>query len=197
MSKQEERARARARLRALTPAERARAGEEIARRVWTVPEVAAARVLLLYASLPDEVPTDAIAEEARRRGVVVTYPRCLPATREMALHRVGHGRDLRDSGSYGIREPDPACVPVDVSEIEAALLPGLAWDRRGTRLGRGAGYYDRLLSHPRWNGFRCGLFFAAQQSPSLPADPWDAPLDAVVTEREVVRMGGGEEVDGD
>lgn len=54
-------------------------------------------------------------------------------------------------------------------------------------LGRGAGYYDRLLAHPEWRGFRCGLFFAAQETPSVPHEPWDIRLDAIVTEREVVR----------
>jgi 5-formyltetrahydrofolate cyclo-ligase len=66
-------------------------------------------------------------------------------------------------------------------------VPGLAWDRAGRRLGRGAGYYDRLFADPAWRGFRCGLFFAAAEAPALPADPWDRPLDAVVTGREIVR----------
>jgi 5-formyltetrahydrofolate cyclo-ligase len=74
-----------------------------------------------------------------------------------------------------------------VEEVDAALVPGLGWDRSGGRIGRGAGYYDRLFADPEWRGFRCGLFFAAQEADVLPTDPWDAPLDAVVTEREVWR----------
>jgi 5-formyltetrahydrofolate cyclo-ligase len=77
---------------------------------------------------------------------------------------------------------------VDVHEVDVALVPGLAWDRRGARLGRGAGYYDRLFLRPSWRGFRCGLFFAAQEFDRLPANRMDAPLDAVVTEREIVRF---------
>ncbi|HET6229979.1 MAG TPA: 5-formyltetrahydrofolate cyclo-ligase [Longimicrobiaceae bacterium] len=184
-SKDAVRAEARARLRAIPPAERAVAEREIARRVWTVPEIAAARTLLVFASLPGEVHTDEIAAEARRRGIVVTYPRCLPETRELALHRVLSPDELR-AGLYGIREPDAdACPLVATEEIDAALVPGLAWDRRGQRLGRGAGYYDRLFASPSWRGFRCGLFFAAQEVPAVPADPWDIPLGSVVTEREV------------
>jgi 5-formyltetrahydrofolate cyclo-ligase len=76
---------------------------------------------------------------------------------------------------------------VGESEVDVALMPGLAWDRAGNRLGRGAGYYDRLLAHPDWRAFRCGLFFATQEFPALPADPWDQPLQAVVTEREIIR----------
>lgn len=187
MTKAEARARARERLRALSPAGRAAAGAAVARRVWEVAEVAGARVLLLYASLPTEVPTDAVAEEAHRRGITVVYPRCLVDARALALHRVAPGEALLEGGSYGIREPAPACPLVEVAEVDAALVPGLAWDRAGRRLGRGAGYYDRLFARPDWRGYRCGLFFAAQEMPSLPADPWDAPLHAVVTEEETVR----------
>jgi 5-formyltetrahydrofolate cyclo-ligase len=179
------RAGARAVLRALPADARAAAEAEVARRVWTVPEIAHARTLLIYASLPEEVGTDAMAAEARRRGVDVVYPRCL-ADRTMVLHAV----DTPDAllpGRYGIREPDADACPVHrVEEVDAALIPGLAWDRAGHRLGRGAGYYDRLLADPRWRGFRCGLFFAAQEILAVPHDDWDVRLDAIVTDREIV-----------
>ena len=186
MSKAALRAEARARVRALSPRARADAEAAIARRVWTLPEVAGARVLMLYASLPGEVGTDAIAAEALRRGITLVYPRCLDA-RRMALHAVSSVDALRP-GRYGIREPDADACPVHApGAVDAALIPGLAWDRAGQRLGRGAGYYDRLLGDEAWRGFRCGLFFAAQEVPSIPHDAWDAPLDAVVTEGDVVR----------
>lgn len=186
MSKAALRAQARAFLRALPPAERAVAEAEIARRVWEVPEIAGARTLFLYASLPEEVGTDAIAAEARRRGLTLVYPRCLPEGR-MTLHAVDAVDALRP-GRFGIREPDADACPIRaVGDVDAALIPGLAWDRAGHRLGRGGGYYDRLLAHPDWRGFRCGLFFAAQEFPSIPREDWDIRLDAIVTEREVVR----------
>lgn len=185
MSKPELRKLVRRRLEAMTPAERVRAGARIAELVWTLPAMAGARTLLLYAALPEEVPTEAIAREARRRGVEVTYPRCLPESREMALHRIAREEELVP-GQYGLLEPSPACAPLGVDEVDVALVPGLAWDRAGHRLGRGAGYYDRLFARAEWRGTRCGLFFAVQEARSLPADPWDVPLDAVVTEDEVL-----------
>ncbi|HEX2188111.1 MAG TPA: 5-formyltetrahydrofolate cyclo-ligase, partial [Longimicrobiaceae bacterium] len=178
----------RGRLRALPPAEREAAALAAEARVWTVPEVAGARVLLLYASLPGEMPTDAVASEALRRGAVVVYPRCVTGTRTLTLHALERLEALRE-GTYGIREPDvEVCPRVEVGDVDAALVPGLGWDRAGGRIGRGAGYYDRLFADPGWRGFRCGLFFAAQEAPAVPTDPWDAPLDAVVTEREVWRV---------
>jgi 5-formyltetrahydrofolate cyclo-ligase len=185
---------ARARLRALDPAARATESREIVRQVWTLPEIAGAGTLLLFAALPDEPETVEIATEARRRGIAVVYPRCLP-DRSMTLHAVASD-DALQRGRFGIREPDAeACALVRVEEIDAALVPGLAWDRAGHRLGRGAGYYDRLFAEQGWRGFRCGLFFAAAEVPALPADPWDAPLDAVLTGSEIVRWGQGAEED--
>jgi 5-formyltetrahydrofolate cyclo-ligase len=186
VTKDEARARARERLRSLSAAEREAAAASIARRVWELPAIAAARTLLLYAPLPGEVPTDAIAGEAARRGIALTYPRCLPESRSLALHRVTHPGELLDGGSYGIREPDPSCPLLRVPEIDAVIVPGLAWDRTGTRLGRGAGYYDRLFADPGWRGLRCGIFFSVQEIAHLPRDPWDASLHAVVTELETV-----------
>ncbi len=178
-----------ARLRAQSPAEREMAGACIARRVWMVPEIVRADVLLVYASLPEEVPTDRIALEALRQGITVVYPRSSPGG-SMALHQVELVKQL-GAGPWGIREPNPAIHPqLPVSVVDAALIPGLAWDRAGKRLGRGGGFYDRLLAAPEWRGFRCGIFFAAQEMPGLPGDPWDVPLQCVVTEREVWRRPG-------
>ncbi|HEX8374230.1 MAG TPA: 5-formyltetrahydrofolate cyclo-ligase [Geminicoccaceae bacterium] len=189
MTKAELRAEARRRLRALDGATRAAAEAEIGRRVWSLPEVAAARTLLLFADLPEEVPTDGIAAEALRRGLTVVYPRTIPETRGMTLHRVSSLGHLR-TGSYGIREPEvERCPEIAESSIDVALVPGLAWDRRGSRLGRGAGYYDRLFGNEAWRGFRCGIFFSLQEVKSIPTEPWDLPLDAVVTESEAWRVG--------
>ena len=183
----------RERLRALGRVEREAAALGAEARVWTVPEVAGARVLLLYAHLPGEVPTDAIAREAMRRGVTVVYPRCVTGTRTLTLHALERLEALRQ-GAYGIREPDvEVCPLVRVEEVDAALVPGLGWDRAGGRIGRGAGYYDRLFADPAWRGFRCGLFFAAQEADAVPMEPWDARLDAVVTEREVWTAGNREQ----
>ncbi len=92
-------------------------------------------------------------------------------------------RDLCDltKGAFGIMEPPADAEPIDVATIEMILVPGLAFDRMGGRLGRGAGFYDRQLqSIPRE---RCvGVGFSLQMVPSVPREPHDVKLGAVVTE---------------
>lgn len=187
MTKRAMRAAARERLAAMSSSDRASASARIAERALSVPEISGASALLMYASLPTEVATDAIAAAARARGITVTYPRCLSESREMVLHRVDEAEALHEGGLHGIREPALHCPIVALEDIDAALVPGLAWDRQGHRLGRGAGYYDRLFANPRWRGFRAGLFFAAQEIPAIPPDHWDADLHAVITENEIWR----------
>lgn len=185
--KQRLRNRARQRLGTLTTDDRDGYSRRIADLVWQLPEAARASAILLYASVGQEVQTARIADEARRRGILVTYPRCLPEANEMTLHRVEDDVDLLPHGRFGIREPAPHCPITAVGDIDIAFLPGVGWDRSGHRLGRGAGFYDRLLSDPEWRAFACGLFFSIQEVATIPHDPWDVPLDAVVTERGVWR----------
>ncbi len=192
ITKESARREARERLAASIEGEREKAGAAIASAVWRIPEVAAARRILLYASTLYEVPTDEIANEARRRGIELVYPRCLPRSLDMTVHLVESLDQLLEGGSYGIREPAPQCESVSVSSIDLAFVPGLGWDRRGHRLGRGAGYYDRFFADSQWRGLRVGLFYAFQEFPRLPEDPWDMPLDMIVTEREFVRPATGD-----
>ena len=180
MTKPELRRRMRQVLAALTPSQRHESSQRIAEAVWTVAEVAAARTILLFAGRADEVETDLIAEGCARMGITTVYPRIHDAPGIMTLHRVEPAA-LRP-GTHRIREPDAAAPRVGIDEVDVALVPGMAWDRAGGRLGRGGGYFDRLFADPAWRGFRCGLFFACQEVESVPADPWDARLDVIVTE---------------
>jgi 5-formyltetrahydrofolate cyclo-ligase len=187
LSKERIRADVRARLKSLSAGERASLGARIHDRIWSLPEVNAARVLLLYASMPSEVPTDRVAEEAWNRGITVVFPLCPPASPLMTLHRIDAPDELVLGGRYAVREPRPEAPSVALAQVDLAFIPGLAWDRAGGRLGRGAGFYDRLLAQTDWRAKRFGLFFALQEVPLIPTDPWDQPLDGVITEREVIQ----------
>ncbi|MCP6760879.1 MAG: 5-formyltetrahydrofolate cyclo-ligase [Fischerella sp. CENA71] len=90
-------------------------------------------------------------------------------------------------GTYGIPEPDPEAPIIEPDQVDLILVPCVACDQQGYRLGYGGGYYDRLLAAPEWaNKSTIGVVFDFAYLPQLPVEPWDQPLDAVCTETKLV-----------
>lgn len=90
------------------------------------------------------------------------------------------------TGPFGIREPDPEDWPAaDIKTVDLALIPALAFDRAGNRLGRGKGYYDRLLSCPGFRALKIGIVTERFLLPGIPTEPHDVGMDLVVTEAAV------------
>ena len=86
---------------------------------------------------------------------------------------------------FGILEPDPqTCSPADLSRIALVIVPGVVFDRRGGRIGFGAGYYDRFLS--RFSGSKIGLIYSKFVSVRVPRGRFDTAVDALVTEKGVI-----------
>lgn len=139
------------------------------------PAFETASTVLLYHSLPDEVDTHAFIEKWCRQKKIL-----LPVVRgnDLELRRYTSPDDLA-TGAFGILEPvgDPF---TDYSSIDFIAVPGVAFDRRGNRLGRGKGYYDRLLPHlPQ--AYRAGICFPYQWVEEVPAEPFDIPMHSVIT----------------
>lgn len=135
--------------------------------------------MLLYHSLPDEVDThDFIRRWASRKRIL------LPVVRGDDLElRLYTGDGQLQTGAFHIEEPGGEAF-TDYARIELAVIPGVAFDRRGNRLGRGRGYYDRLL--PRLaNAYKVGLCFPCQLLDGVPAEEHDVRMDEVIcgTER--------------
>lgn len=97
------------------------------------------------------------------------------------------GRDFV-KGRFGVTEPSPSSPTVAADELSGVLVPGLAFDREGRRLGRGQGFYDRTLSG--FTGLSVGVAYAIQLIAEVPADALDVPVRAVVTEESVFWRGG-------
>ena len=144
------------------------------------PRLVEAQTILAYYSLPDEVCTHQLIDELIAEGKTVLLPKVLDAGR-MELRRYTGPHDLTE-GAYGIMEPvgEPF---TDYALIDIALIPGMAFDAAGHRLGRGRGYYDRFLNS-QWsmvNGqWLIGLCFDFQKVPVLPSDDHDIPVDIVI-----------------
>jgi 5-formyltetrahydrofolate cyclo-ligase len=102
------------------------------------------------------------------------------------------GEDGWVRGKYGLLEPrvSPGAVGLR-SGFDLVVVPGMAFDAMGRRLGKGYGYYDRFLSGLAGSAVTVGLAFSRQLLPEVPVDAWDVPVDAVVTEDGVIRVSGG------
>lgn len=150
-------------------------GTAIIRRLCRHPRISQATTLLLYHALPDEVPTQALLDELVAQGKTVLLPRVVSYT-EMTLHRYTSPHDLKP-GAFGILEP--AGEPfTDYEHIDVAVIPGMAFDREGHRLGRGRGYYDYFLSRVPYV-YKIGLCFPWQMVDEVPTDEHDVTMNWV------------------
>ena len=136
-----------------------------------------ASTLLLYYPLSDEVDVRPLITEAYKNGKRVLLPVCRGEDLELHLFE---GEHSLSSGAFGIMEPrGPLFVPEDYPNIQLALIPGMAFDRAGHRLGRGRGYYDRLL--PLLSATRLqGICFPFQIQDSVPTDTHDQIVHEVI-----------------
>ena len=139
------------------------------------PLLCEAKVILAYYSFPDEVDTHTLIQELVAEGKTVLLPKVLDDT-TMELRQYAGPQDLSE-GAYHIMEPMGAPFK-DFSQIDVALIPGLAFDTNGHRLGRGKGYYDRFLT--AFTGKTIGVCFDFQKVAEVPVDAHDVAVDRVV-----------------
>jgi 5-formyltetrahydrofolate cyclo-ligase len=168
---------------ALTPSEREALGARIHASFLGLPEVEAARTVLLFWSFGSEVPTAPLLATLADAGRRVVLPRI--AGDELALRTYAPGEPLTAT-SFGAMEPAGG-DPVEPDELDAIGVPAVAFDGSGRRVGYGGGFYDRLF--PRASrASRIGLAFGVQVvSEELPAGHFDLRVDVLVTEEEVFR----------
>jgi len=169
-------------------------GAALAERALELPELAHARTVAAYVSVESEPGTLALLDALRARGVRVLLPALLPDndldwgayTGEGSLARVQHG------GKMALFEPPGERLGPDaVTDADAVLLPGLAVDARGMRLGRGGGSYDRVLARLERAGAhpaRVVLLYDSEVVERIPEEPHDRPVHAVVTPSGVRRF---------
>ena len=168
--------------RALSEEERARADLAVAEAFLSLPESKIAKTVVRYASYGCEVDTYAIARAAVAEGKTVAYPLCDAATHTMRF--LICSPDGLSAGYRGIPEPTADCPEAAPDVTSVCVLPGLAFDREGGRLGYGGGFYDRFLA--RFPGIRVGLAREIRKEP-VPCEAHDARCHITVTEKEVIR----------
>jgi 5-formyltetrahydrofolate cyclo-ligase len=172
--------------KALPAAARAARSARIWERVWARAEWAEAVTVMLYASMRTEVDTAPGVEAARRSGKRVALPRVGEHGLEVRLWEEGVA--LVESGSMGVREPPDDAPQLDPASVDLVIVPALALDERGARIGYGAGLYDRLL--PRLTrARRIAVAFDFQLVAEVPETPGDERVDVVVTDERVIETG--------
>jgi 5-formyltetrahydrofolate cyclo-ligase len=155
-------------------------------RIAALPEYQAARHVLLYLAMPGEVTVEDLLRLTTSQGKQFYAPRCAPK-RRLAVHSYVPGETPLRSGPFGIREPDPKQVAeADPGILDLVIVPALLLSETGDRLGYGGGYYDRFLPSLPKSCVLIGALPEALIRPSLPRDPWDVPLDIVVTEKRLL-----------
>jgi 5-formyltetrahydrofolate cyclo-ligase len=141
-----------------------------------------AETIAFYVSMEGEVDTHDIMQAAWAKGKRVITPR-VSSGRSLDLCEINSLDDL-EKGTYDILEPKSHCTVVKPDEIDLVVVPGIAFDRRGHRIGSGKGYYDRLLKKTKC--IHVGLAYNFQIIDYIPEEDFDVPCQLVVTENELI-----------
>jgi 5-formyltetrahydrofolate cyclo-ligase len=165
------------RMSKLSPEEYSGSNRAIHEQFFSLDRVKQASSIMIYYSSNGEAETASIIQELLFMGKTVSLPVCAPAKDLVAAKITDLSRLV--TNEFGIKEPDPGRM-VCPDFIDLIVLPGLAFDEAGFRLGRGAGYYDRFLSK-NMRVFKLGLAYDFQVYPSLPVESHDIAIDGLIT----------------
>ncbi|MFM1655707.1 5-formyltetrahydrofolate cyclo-ligase [Brevibacillus sp. B_LB10_24] len=169
----------------LSAEEREQRAQQMTCHLLAYQPLAECRSLLGFYPFRDEIDIRPFLAEARKRGQEVYLPLTIPANRRLIPYLFTGESTLR-TGVYGIAEPDPSrSSPADPDAIEAVIVPGVVFDRKGGRIGYGGGYYDRFLAGLDRRPLLIGVGFMLQVTGEVPREAHDQPLDCLVTEEGV------------
>lgn len=171
---------------AISSAQRAEASAAACRLAMGQEWFKRAMAIMVYAPLPMELDIRPLVDEALRAGRVVCVPRVGWEGRSLTPVAIRGMDDLVEGEKFGVREPRAGAQVVAKDILDLVIVPGLAFDATGGRLGRGAGFYDRFLSGLTPRAKKIGLAYEAQVFASVPLESQDVRLDAVVTEKRVL-----------
>jgi 5-formyltetrahydrofolate cyclo-ligase len=182
-SKSDLRQKIRARLESISEA--VRAVESIELRERLMAQIPSAHTILFFAPLPDEMDVWPMLELALATGTNCALP-------FFDAEKNSYGAKLLKNlasdiivGKFGVREPAASCEEIPLNQFDLVLVPGLAFDLSGNRLGRGQGFYDRILA--KASGIKCGVGYDFQLLKKIPTEPHDAKVDFIFTPSRGVR----------
>ena len=187
MEKSELRNQMRTVLGAISPEERHTRSLDVCHQLRDTPEFRRAETIMLFLSMEQEVETSTLVLQAWKEGKTVALPRVRWAQREIEPVAIKSLETSPNPAVQGLRDPAGG-TPISLARIDLVAVPGLAFDRRGHRLGRGKGFYDRFLSQKDFQGLRIALCFQEQLLQELlPVESHDMPMNMIVTDQKILR----------
>jgi len=175
----------------LNPAEAAVKSRAIQERILAMPVWRLARVVMLYLNFRSEVATDALVEAALGQGKTVAVPKTEVASRRLVVSRLDRYPEDLAPGTWGIMEPRAECLrPMAPEAVDLVVVPGVAFDAAGNRLGYGGGFYDRFLPLLRPDAHTVAPAFEVQVVELVETGTFDVPVAFVVTEDRVIDCRG-------
>lgn len=182
-SKAELRSKIRASLEQVSPAVRAAESHDLCERLKA--QIQSARTILFFAPLDDELDIWPVLELSVALGNTCALPFFDAEKKMYGARAVSKLATDIVIGKFGVREPAAGCAEIALEKFDLILVPGMAFDVHGNRLGRGLGYYDRLLA--KISGVKCGVCHDFQLQENIPAEPLDAKVTFVFTPSRCVR----------
>ncbi|MEA3346752.1 MAG: 5-formyltetrahydrofolate cyclo-ligase [Candidatus Auribacterota bacterium] len=175
-------------LKTKLPIDREKASTLVVRKLEDSEFFLSAKSVLLFYGLDDEVDTRKIIRNACSKGKIVYLPRCNKKEELFTIGRVNSLEDLEKS-SYGIMEPkQDVCKDYSGENIDLIILPGVVFDIKGNRIGRGKGYYDKFLKKIGKKTKRIGVAFDFQVLEDVSGREHDEPVDVVVSEKRIIHV---------
>jgi 5-formyltetrahydrofolate cyclo-ligase len=145
------------------------------------------KIVMLYVNTENEVATQSIISRAYDFNKIVVLPAFDTAKSTMKLMKVDNPKKDLITGPRGILEPNPArCKAVPLDCIDIAIIPGVAMDEKGGRIGSGDGYYDRIIPDLPMTTRKVGLVLEGQLVPQVPMEAHDKHVDIIITEKRVI-----------
>jgi 5-formyltetrahydrofolate cyclo-ligase len=181
--KLELRAKIRAALEKISQAVRAVESMDLCERLKI--QMRSARAILFFAPLPDELDVWPLLEESLASGKIIALPFFDVEGKKYGTRRLKNLATEIIIGKFGVREPIQSCAEIPLQLFDLILVPGMAFDLHGNRLGRGKGFYDRLLANA--NALKCGVGHDFQLLEKIPAEPHDGKVDYILTPKRCVK----------
>jgi 5-formyltetrahydrofolate cyclo-ligase len=178
-SKTDLRQKIRAALKNLPPEKRAADSIQLCAKLKEQFFFQSASTILFFAPLPDEIDLWPLLEESLAEKKVAALPHFDSESKNYVARRVKNLSEEIFTGNFRAREPHSTCAEIPLTKIDLIFVPGVAFDLRGNRLGRGKGFYDRLLE--KFRGVKCGVGFDEQIISGIPVEAHDARLDFILT----------------